>query len=152
MKHPTNGVESREQRRARLLPDYAPLYPDIPPDVWLPAGRVAFLLARRVARAHRSAGSLPDRILDPRYFEFTGGANVSRSARARSRATDTIQCNAGVVARCEGCGAEAAVADQEGPDGAPFVTALRGFLRRHARCRERVRQGPFLTLRENPYG
>ena len=152
MKDPTNGVDSREQRHTRLLPDFAPLYPDIPPGVWLPAGRVAFLLARRVARAHRSAGSLPDRILDPRYFEFAGGARISRSGRTRSRATDSVQRSAGVVARCEGCGGEVALADDDGPDTVPFVAALRVFVRRLARCREHVRQGPFLTLRENSYG
>src|SRR5690242_13403738 len=98
----------RNQRQALLRHDAAGLYPDIPAGVWLPASRVAFVLARRVARAHRLAGSLPSRILDEQYFEFAGGPRTDRPQYVRSRATDQPGPGAAtvgrIVARCEGCG------------------------------------------------
>ena len=58
-------------REARLRPEYATLYPEIEPGVWMSA---ALLSARRLARMQLDgqAGALA-RVLDPEHFEFRGG-------------------------------------------------------------------------------
>jgi hypothetical protein len=141
----------RGSRQTRLRPDAARFYPDIPPGVWLPASRVAFVLARRVARAHRMVGSLPTRILDANHFEFAGGIASGRPRQARSRATDEIRAGSlpgRVVGRCEACGEEVVLV-QEGPaDTVLLAPALRDFLRAHETCRRQVRQGPFFSLHQ----
>ena len=60
-------------RKACLKPEYASLYPEVPPNIWLGAAGVA---AHVAARLRRSAGSnywLPKRVLPDEHFEFRGG-------------------------------------------------------------------------------
>jgi hypothetical protein len=138
-------------RQTKLRPDAARHYPDIPSGVWLPASRVAFVLARRVARAHRMVGTLPDRILDATHFEFIGGISAGRPQQARSRATDEIRAGGvpgRVVGRCEGCGEEVVLVQEGAADSVLLAPALRDFLRAHEPCRRQVRQGPFFSLHE----
>jgi hypothetical protein len=73
-------------REVRLRPFVAALYPEITPDVWLPARQVAEMLTLR-ARAARGL-SVHQRTLDPRHFEFRGGGTEGRPANARTRVTD----------------------------------------------------------------
>jgi hypothetical protein len=138
-------------RQVRLRPDAARFYPDIPSDVWLPASRVAFVLARRVARAHRMVGTLPDRILNGHHFEFSGGVSACRPQQARSRATDEIGRRGvpgRVVGRCDGCGGEVVLVQEGAADSVLLAPALRDFLRAHEPCRRQVRLGPFFSLHE----
>jgi hypothetical protein len=78
-------TESGGTREVRLRPFVAALYPEITPDVWLPARDVAEMLTLR-ARAARGL-NVHQRTLDPRHFEFRGGVE-RRPANARTRVTD----------------------------------------------------------------
>ena len=78
--------EPSGEREVRLRPFVADLYPEVTAGVWLPARRVAELLAQR-ARAARGL-NIHQRTLDPRHFEFRGGSADSRPANARTRKTD----------------------------------------------------------------
>ena len=73
-------------REVRVRPRYAELYPDLPADAWVPARTFAELMVRRASTA-RSLG-IHRRTLDPRHFEFRGGAAESRPRNARTRRTD----------------------------------------------------------------
>ena len=73
-------------REVRLRPSVAALYPEITPDVWLPARQVAEMLTTR-ARVARGL-NVQQRTLDPRHFEFRGGGTESRPANARTRVSD----------------------------------------------------------------
>jgi hypothetical protein len=76
-----------EPREARLLPEHAEVYPEIPPGLWLLAAEVAALLVQRASAARRL--SIHQRTLDPEHFEFRGGAPPSdRAPAARTRVTD----------------------------------------------------------------
>ncbi|HUF34779.1 MAG TPA: hypothetical protein VMN37_02460 [Gemmatimonadales bacterium] len=60
-------------RQARLRPEFADLYPPIDPAEWIPA---AVASARMLLWQTRQPGaaSLGQRTLDPRHFDFRGGA------------------------------------------------------------------------------
>jgi hypothetical protein len=73
-------------REVRLRPEYAELYAEIPPGEWLPAPRTAELIVRRASAARRL--SIHQRTLDPKHFEFRGGAPEHRPGGARTRRTD----------------------------------------------------------------
>jgi hypothetical protein len=61
-------------RKARLRPEYAHLYPEVLPDVWLGAAGVALHVVRQQERATSKPGTLePGRILSSAHFQFTGG-------------------------------------------------------------------------------
>ena len=63
-----------ERRQARLRPEYAGLYPGVPPGKWRPIGELLDCVA--VARLHagrRSGEFLQGRLLDDGHFEFRGG-------------------------------------------------------------------------------
>jgi hypothetical protein len=73
-------------REARLRPDAAEVYPEIPSGRWMPARELAEILVRR-ARVARGL-SIHQRTLDVRHFEFRGGAPDGRPQGARTRRTD----------------------------------------------------------------
>ena len=68
-------------RQARLKPEYAATYPPLEPGEWIPA---AVASARMLLWQTRQAGvSGPgQRTLDPRHFEFRGGAADEPEPRA----------------------------------------------------------------------
>jgi hypothetical protein len=57
-------------RRARVRPEFAWLYPEIVPTVWMSANRAA-LIVKAVGR-HAGADDPPARILPDQHFEFRG--------------------------------------------------------------------------------
>jgi hypothetical protein len=60
-------------RKTCLKPEYASLYPEVPPNIWVGAAGVA---ARVAARLRRSVNSYPwplKRVLSDEHFEFRGG-------------------------------------------------------------------------------
>jgi hypothetical protein len=69
-----------------LRPAYAELYAEIPPGLWLPARQAAELIVRRASAARHL--STHQRTLDPKHFEFRGGAPEPRREAARTRRTD----------------------------------------------------------------
>jgi hypothetical protein len=76
-----------EQREARLRPEYAEVYAEIPIGLWMAAADLANIIVRRAQAAR--ALSLHQRTLDPRHFEFRGGASEARPQGARTRRTDS---------------------------------------------------------------
>jgi len=58
-------------RRARLLYAFAPLYPEIVPDVWMSARRAAQLVQQANLRHVRHV--YDQRVLPEVHFEFQGG-------------------------------------------------------------------------------
>ena len=61
-------------RCARLDPQYASLYPEIPPGKWLPAWQAA---SRRAERVWLEAGAdalVERRLLSDQHFHFRGGS------------------------------------------------------------------------------
>jgi hypothetical protein len=77
---------SGTEREARLRPEYAELYGELAPNLWMPARELAAILVQR-ARIARGL-SLHQRTLDPRHFEFRGGAPERRPPGQRTRRTD----------------------------------------------------------------
>lgn len=78
-----------EPREARLRPEFAPLYPGVPPDRWMPARELNQLAgAARLGWTGRPE-ELRGRMLDPRHFEFRGGSLRPPSRQARTM--DTAQ-------------------------------------------------------------
>ena len=73
-------------REARLRPEYAAEYPDMPADVWMPAMELAKGLIQR-ALARRGEGRYT-RTFDPSHFEFRGGDLGPRPRISRTRTTD----------------------------------------------------------------
>jgi hypothetical protein len=73
-------------REARLRPEYAAVYAEIPTGLWMAATDLADMIVRRAQVAR--ALSLHQRTLDPRRFEFRGGATEARPPSARTRRTD----------------------------------------------------------------
>jgi len=64
--------------RVRVRPQFAGMYPELAADVWLPAREFAEVMVARASQARRHG--LRRRTLDPRHFEFRGGALEPRSA------------------------------------------------------------------------
>ena len=73
-------------REVRVRREYIKLYPELPADTWVPAREFADAMVLRARRA-RSLNT-HQRTLDPRHFEFRGGATESRPPGARTRVTD----------------------------------------------------------------
>lgn len=73
-------------REARLKPEFAAEYPDLTPEVWLPATELARKLIER-AHTRRREGR-HTRTFDPTHFEFRGGLDRPRSRGSRTRKTD----------------------------------------------------------------
>jgi hypothetical protein len=81
-------------REARLRPPYASLYPDLKPDVWLPACALADFVLERGLYQRRSGSAAKDRLLDESHFEFRGGpAPADDPHRRPERIGDTYPTN-----------------------------------------------------------
>lgn len=64
-------------REARLRPEYAELYPVLPPGVWMTASDIGHqLLIWHLATARSPGG---DRLISEEHFEFRGGDRRSGS-------------------------------------------------------------------------
>lgn len=64
-----------ECREARLRPEYAELYPVLPPGVWMSASDIGrHLLLWHLATARSPSG---DRLISEEHFEFRGGERRS---------------------------------------------------------------------------
>jgi hypothetical protein len=59
-------------REARLRPEFAHLYPELPPGQWMPASQIGATILMSQLKADR-APSLGERLLDDAHFEFRGG-------------------------------------------------------------------------------
>ena len=73
-------------REARLKAEFAAEYPDLTPEVWVPATELARKLIER-SHARRREGR-HTRTFDPTHFEFRGGLEKSRPRGSRTRKTD----------------------------------------------------------------
>ena len=60
-------------REARLLAEFADLYPGIDPTVWFTAATLADHMTARLLRGGNANMALLPRTLDPTHFEFRGG-------------------------------------------------------------------------------
>jgi hypothetical protein len=74
-------------REARLRPEFAALYPGLTPGRWEPAARIAEAVLANVLLHEIGDAPLADRTLNEQHFEFRGGTESDRPARA-NRATD----------------------------------------------------------------
>jgi hypothetical protein len=79
------GHQSGE-RQVRLRPQYADLYPGIPPNEWWPA----WLMAERLLALAEAQGVPPhERICNPSHFAFRGGQSRGpRLQDLRTRRSD----------------------------------------------------------------
>jgi hypothetical protein len=75
-------------REARLRPEFAPLYPGLTPERWEPAARIAEAVLANVLLHEMGEAPLADRTLNETHFEFRGGVEAERPARA-DRASDS---------------------------------------------------------------
>jgi hypothetical protein len=74
-------------REARLRPEFAHLYPELTPDQWEPASRIAEVVLARFLL--KQMGSDPtDRALQESHFEFRGGAQDPPRTNPRRRVDD----------------------------------------------------------------
>lgn len=64
-----------ERREARLRPEYAELYPVLPPGVWLAASDIG----RQLLLWHLATAQTPaaERLISEEHFEFRGGERRS---------------------------------------------------------------------------
>jgi hypothetical protein len=74
-------------REARLRPEYAPLYPGVPADTWMPAATLAGQLLGGMVGKEGKQPMIDPRRLDDGHFEFRGG-EPGGAPRRHSRATD----------------------------------------------------------------
>jgi hypothetical protein len=77
-----------EPRQVYLRPEYAELYPEIPPGEWLTAARASELLVRRAQHSRRQG--LGWRTFTPRHFQFRGGDPPRRLRHVRTREHDRL--------------------------------------------------------------
>jgi hypothetical protein len=74
-------------REARLRPEFAHLYPELTPNQWEPASRIAEVVLARFLL--KQMGSDPmDRELQESHFEFRGGAQEPPRTNPRRRVDD----------------------------------------------------------------
>ena len=77
-------------REARLLPEFAALYPGIEPGTWRDVvGLAEQMLTEHLLRSSPAYG-LSERVLAEEHFEFRGGNAGSRPRIARTRSTDPV--------------------------------------------------------------
>jgi hypothetical protein len=71
-------------REARLRPEFADRYPDVPAGLWMPAADMgaALLLAHLHSASPPRLGS---RLMDERHFEFRGGGSRDVIPHPRTR-------------------------------------------------------------------
>ena len=74
-------------REARLRPEFTALYPGLTPGRWEPAARIAEAVLANVLLHEIGEAPLADRTLNEEHFEFRGGTESDRPARA-NRASD----------------------------------------------------------------
>jgi len=81
------------RRQARLRPEHATLYPNIPTGEWRPIGELLDCVASARLRSGRRSGELlRGRPLDDRHFEFRGGGDRPAGfANRPSRLSDVQQ-------------------------------------------------------------
>lgn len=72
------------QREARLRPEYANLYPNVPAGIWMPAADMGVALLRAQLAATTPA-RLGSRLMDEAQFEFRGGRPRAPDTSVRSR-------------------------------------------------------------------
>jgi hypothetical protein len=60
-------------RKTCLKPEYASLYPEVSPNIWLGAAGVAARVAARLRTSADSNDRPPKRVLPDEHFEFRGG-------------------------------------------------------------------------------
>jgi hypothetical protein len=63
-------------REALLLPDYASLYPEVPPGVWIKARNIADRIRREVARGRHPWPTPGPRLLADEHFRFRDGEHA----------------------------------------------------------------------------
>lgn len=74
-------------RRARARPEFAPLYPELVPGVWVSAGRAARLIRQADPTQQRVHACGCRRLMCEAHFEFRGGRRQhAPNAPWRSRA------------------------------------------------------------------
>jgi hypothetical protein len=73
-------------RECRLRPEFAHLYEELTPAMWVPAQEGAERLVMRARKARRL--SIHRRALDPDHFEFRGGERPAHLPGAQSRRDD----------------------------------------------------------------
>jgi hypothetical protein len=73
-------------RECRLRPEFAHLYQELTPDLWVPAQEGAEQLVMRARKARDL--SIHRRVLDPGHFEFRGGERPTHLPGAQSRRDD----------------------------------------------------------------
>lgn len=61
-------------RRARVRPEFAELYPEIAPGVWMSARHATRLVRQRGPREQCNQGCARGRVLCEVHFEFRGGS------------------------------------------------------------------------------
>jgi hypothetical protein len=69
-----------EIREARLRPEYASLYPDLSPGVWVPACTLRDFVLERGLYQRRTGLPSHRRLLLESHFEFRGGSTPRHSA------------------------------------------------------------------------
>jgi hypothetical protein len=74
-------------REARLRPEFAHLYPELPAGQWLPATQIGATILMSQLRAER-APSLGERLLDDAHFEFRGGIAAREDQGLKTRVND----------------------------------------------------------------
>ena len=66
-------------REARLRPEYATLYPDLVPGVWVPACTLRDFVLERGLYQRRTGPQTHRRLLLESHFEFRGGTSSRQS-------------------------------------------------------------------------
>jgi hypothetical protein len=75
-------------REARLKPEYASVYPGVPPGVWMPASEIG----QQLLLWHLTAAATPqgERLISDEHFEFRGGQKrVGSWINMRTRPADS---------------------------------------------------------------
>ncbi|MGH7528646.1 MAG: hypothetical protein ACREMX_18280 [Gemmatimonadales bacterium] len=77
------------ERQARLKPEFAHLYPGIPPGEWQPAAVMADRVLALRLQAGKAGEVLRDRALSGEHFEYRGAlSGEARDRQTRSRRGD----------------------------------------------------------------
>jgi hypothetical protein len=74
------------ERECRLRPEFAHLYEELTPDVWVPAREWAERLVTRARKARHL--SIHQRTLNPTHFEFRGEGRSAHPPGSRNRLED----------------------------------------------------------------